>query len=273
MGVLLLAFLFPKISQAESSVRIHAGGGAFNDDLGNAWATDNYFNTGITFTSTSPIDGTVNDALYQSERYDAAGGSELTYSIPVTPGVYKVRLHFAEIFFTAPGTRVFDIAIENDLAFANFDIFAEAGAKNKALVKEYTLAVTDNILSITLIHKIENPKISSIEVLPGDPAALSTPAASAPAPSAPTATGCIDGKWDPAYTWVKDCTPGNPYDGVYGNGTGNTVYSGSTTIFAGTVAHTLSWKLHYFKGNLSGSLSGAKLPLIVGLHPWSDGST
>ncbi|MEO7427513.1 MAG: hypothetical protein ABI036_20175, partial [Fibrobacteria bacterium] len=84
---------------------------------------------------------------------------------------------------------------------------------------------------------------------------------------------CIDGKWDPNSTWIKDCSPDNQYDGVFGEGAEPTVYTGSTQISAGTVAHTLSWKLHYFKGNLSGSLSGAKLPLIVGLHPWSDGST
>jgi Malectin domain/Prolyl oligopeptidase family len=280
LGFFLLVFQLPQNSLAESSVRIHAGGGAFTDDAGNAWAADNYFNTGAAYATSAPIDGTVNDALYQSERYDLAGGSELTYSIPVTPGTYKVRLHFAEIFFTAAAQRVFDVSIENQIAFANLDIFAEAGAKNQALVKEYTLAVSDSLLSITLIHKIENPKIAAIEVLPGDPGALGAPAVpTAPVISAAlvtpvaAASGCIDGKWDPAYTWVKDCTPGSPYDGLYGTGTGTTVFSGATTIYAGAVAHTLSWKLHYFKGNLSGALSGAKLPLIVGLHSWSDGTT
>jgi hypothetical protein len=172
-------------------VRIRAGGGAFTDDLGNVWAADNYFNTGIAFATTSPIDGTVNDALYQSERYDAAGGSELTYSIPVTPGAYKVRLHFAEIYATAPGQRVFDVSIENQTAFAGLDIFAQAGAKNKALVKEYDVTVSDNILSITLIHKTENPKISAIEVVPGSspaPLAKTAAASSAPAPAPDAAT-------------------------------------------------------------------------------------
>lgn len=85
------------------------------------------------------------------------------------------------------------------------------------------------------------------------------------------ASQCIDGKWDPTYTWVKDCT--GPYDGLFNSGTPAASYSGTTTIYAGTTPHTLSWKLHYFKGNLTGSLSGAKLPLILGLHPWNDGVT
>src|SRR5690606_1320452 len=89
----------------------------------------------------------------------------------------------------------------------------------------------------------------------------------------PLSSGCIDGKWDPFYNWVKDCTPGNQYDGKFPSGPATTTYTGSTQIFAGSTARTLSWKLHYFKSNAPGALSGSKLPLVVGLHPWSDGTT
>ncbi|MEO7426917.1 MAG: malectin domain-containing carbohydrate-binding protein [Fibrobacteria bacterium] len=181
IGLLAIILQFPNNARAESTVRVHAGGGAFTDDLGNAWAADNYFNTGSTYTSTAAIDGTGNDAIYQSERYDAAGGSELTYTIPVTPGVYKVRLHFAEIYFTAPGQRVFDVSIQNQVAFSNLDIVAEAGAKNKALVKEYAVTVTGSTLTITLIHKTENPKISALEVVPGAAVAPTAKIQAAPA--------------------------------------------------------------------------------------------
>src|SRR5690606_33889617 len=68
-------------------------------------------------------------------------------------------------------------------------------------------------------------------------------------------------------------TPGNQYDGKFPSGAGTTTYTGSTQIFAGSTARTLSWKLHYFKSNAPGALSGSKLPLVVGLHHWSDGTT
>lgn len=84
---------------------------------------------------------------------------------------------------------------------------------------------------------------------------------------------CIDGKWDLAYTWVKDCTSTNPYDGQYGTGTGATVHTGETRLTVGAQTRTLSWKLHYFKANLPGAVVREKLPLVVGLHPWTDGAT
>ncbi|MEO7778500.1 MAG: prolyl oligopeptidase family serine peptidase [Fibrobacteria bacterium] len=77
---------------------------------------------------------------------------------------------------------------------------------------------------------------------------------------------CMNGLWDIGYTWIKDCT--GPYDGLYGTGTGSTVTRDSVTIMAGATPHVLSWKLHYFPGTVTGHISGAKLPLLVGLHPW-----
>lgn len=82
---------------------------------------------------------------------------------------------------------------------------------------------------------------------------------------------CIDGKWDNAYTWIQDCT--GPYDGLYSTPTGATVVRDSVTIYAGATPRVLSWKLHYFPGTITGHVSGSKLPLLVGLHPWTDGET
>ena len=66
------------------------------DSLGQAWSADSGFNTGSAFTGMGPIAETSDPALYQSERWDAPGEPELTYALPVTPGSYTVRLHFAD---------------------------------------------------------------------------------------------------------------------------------------------------------------------------------
>ncbi|NEU06745.1 hypothetical protein GZH53_00310, partial [Flavihumibacter sp. R14] len=75
-------------------IRINAGGP--NLQFGNElWRADQYFTGGRTFTSTSAISNTTNDALYQTERY-----GNMTYNIPVPQsGKYTVELHFAEINF------------------------------------------------------------------------------------------------------------------------------------------------------------------------------
>src|SRR6185295_11114446 len=69
-------------------------------------------------------------------------------------------------------------------------------------------------------------------------------------PSTLIEAACIDGKWDPEYTWIKDCTPNNPYDGWFSGATAERTVSGDTQFAVGSVTHTLSWRLHWFKSNL-----------------------
>jgi hypothetical protein len=116
-------------------VRINAGGGAFTDNAGNTWSADTGFNTGNTYSAASAINNTVNDALYQTERWDPSTSPELTYSFNVPNGNYQVRLHFAEIYSGnfAVGRRVFDVLMEGNLVVDNLDIYAQVGA-NAALV-------------------------------------------------------------------------------------------------------------------------------------------
>ena len=55
--------------------------------------------------------------------------------------MYTVRLHFAEIYWTAAGQRRFNVAINGTQVLTNFDIFATAGA-NKALVRDFSATPT-----------------------------------------------------------------------------------------------------------------------------------
>jgi N-acetylneuraminic acid mutarotase/glucose/arabinose dehydrogenase len=146
-------------------VRINTGGGTYIDSLGNSWLADTLYNTGNQFTTGDQINGTVDDPLYQSERWDPGSAPELQYAITVPSGEYEVFLHFADIYWGthAVGARVFDVSIENALFLEDFDIYSEVGGYN-ALVKSTTTIVTDGVLSIEFTHSIENPKISGIEV-------------------------------------------------------------------------------------------------------------
>ena len=149
--------------------RVNAGGSDYTDPQGNYWEKDTgYYNTGINFSTTSAISGTTMQPLYQDERWDEANTPEMVYSFPVEPGSYVVRLHFAEIFAdnSEPGARVFDVGIEGETALTNYDIANDAGFET-AVVKELYTQVEDNSLDIEFIHKLENPKISAIEVFSG----------------------------------------------------------------------------------------------------------
>ena len=115
----------------EAIYRINAGGPAVTID-GLTWGADQFFrNSSGVYTKVKPIEATASDALFQSERY----GSRFSYSIPVEPGIYMITLHFAEIYFSSAGARVFDIDVENSQAtLVNFDIVSSVGP-NCAAVK------------------------------------------------------------------------------------------------------------------------------------------
>jgi hypothetical protein len=54
------------------------------------WSPDNYFEGGQMASYTSPVNGTDDPELYETERW-----GNFSYAIPVTPGKYTVVLHFA----------------------------------------------------------------------------------------------------------------------------------------------------------------------------------
>ena len=159
-----------------SPVRTNTGGGEFISDSGIVFPEDQYYNgTSKTYSKTSlAIAGTTDDALYQTERY----GNSFSYDIPVPAGTYLVKLHFAEIYWTNPGKRVFDVEVENKTWLTGFDIFAEAGHAT-AIVKELEIAVHDDTLNLDFIASVNNAKISAIEVVESSSPTNAAPVADA----------------------------------------------------------------------------------------------
>lgn len=170
LAALATVLIRPPKAQALAPIRVNAGGPALIDSKGQVWVADHSYNTDFTNSTTAPIAGTVDDALYQTERWDYTTSPELKYNLAVPNGIYQVRLHFAEIYglTSFPGGRIFDVNIENDQVLDNLDIFAQVGA-NKALIKEFATTVNDSQLTIDFLHgAANNPKISAIEIIPVD---------------------------------------------------------------------------------------------------------
>ena len=136
------------------------------------FGADAYFSGGSTSSTTSTIDmsGVTNpapQAVYQYNRY-----GNCTYTITnLTPSsTYWVRLHFAESYWTAAGQRVFNVSINGASALSSFDIFAAAGAQNKAVIREaYGTATSTGQMAIQFTTVINNAQINGIEVLQPKP--------------------------------------------------------------------------------------------------------
>jgi len=75
-----------------------------------------------TATIDNPIDGTEDDALYQSYRYNLRG-----YRLKIPDGRYHVTLKFCEPQHEAAGQRVFDVQLQDRTVAARLDIFARVG--------------------------------------------------------------------------------------------------------------------------------------------------
>ena len=92
--------------------------------------------------------------------------------IPVAESVdgkarYTVRLAFAELDHNATGKRVFDIKIQDKVVTEKFDIFQQAGGKNRAVVKEFTGIDADTELAVEFVSRIAKPTPDQLPALQG----------------------------------------------------------------------------------------------------------
>ncbi len=148
-------------------IRVNAGGGEYADSKGQLWAADYGYNLGGSSTKIDSISGTLDDTLYQSERWhndlQNSASPELEYSFNVPSGDYAVILHFAEI--TDSVSRIFDVEVEGQLAIDNLDIVSEVG-RYTAMTKTVITTVSDQQINIRFPRNTKSPKISAIEVIP-----------------------------------------------------------------------------------------------------------
>jgi len=143
---------------------INSGGPALTSSIGINFNADsqnlNLFNGGNIYEDNSvAIGGTVDDLLFQSERY----GGNFSYELPVAPGRYRLSLYFAEIFFDASGERVFGIEVEETPLASGIDLVVNPGADTARIITS-NIDVTDNALSIAFSGTTDNAKISAIVV-------------------------------------------------------------------------------------------------------------
>ncbi len=146
---------------AANAILINGGGPAVTLS-GRTWAADNNFSGGTSYTyGSTAINGTTDDALYQTERF-----GNFSYAVPVTNGSYTVKLHFAETYFTANNARVFNVNVENGKGvLTNYDIHAQAGANTAKVETFSSIAVTDGTLNITFTTVTNNAKVCAIEIV------------------------------------------------------------------------------------------------------------
>jgi beta-glucanase (GH16 family) len=149
-------------TQGGTVVRINSGGPAVSP-----FAADVDFVGGGTINHANTIDLSGVTSPAPAAVYQSARVGNFTYTIPgfAAGSSHTVRLHFAETFFATAGSRTFNVSINGTQVLSGFDIFAAAGAKNKAVIKQFTVnANSSGQVVIQFTTVVNQSLVSGIEV-------------------------------------------------------------------------------------------------------------
>lgn len=190
LAVAILGFLAYRTSQPDSTanpqqpvvaatpsntIRILAGGPSrrYVDSLGQEWLGDRFFTGGRAASNSSAwIRNTPDQGLFKSYRE-----GDFQYEIPLTPGDYEVRIHFAETSYGhdnlnggGEASRLFQVHINDATVLSPMDVILHAGGANLATVKVFPSQHPgpDGKLRIRFeSNSNDKAMVNAIEILPG----------------------------------------------------------------------------------------------------------
>ena len=145
------------------------------DHTGKVWNPDSYFSGGTAVASSvQHIWRTQDPIIYRNSRQ-----GDFRYNIPLKPGTYELRLHFAETLYGpedsgggGEGSRTMTVAVNGQPVLQDFDVLADAAGERTAEVKVFhdVSPASDGQLHLTFSPgKRGSAMLSAIEILPGIP--------------------------------------------------------------------------------------------------------
>ena len=157
----------------ENAIRVMAGftQPMYVDASGHAWTGDKYFSGGTTF-------GRPDTRIFRTPDntiYDHGREGDFRYDIPVKPGIYELRLHFAETRYGqlplegADAERRFNVCLNGKVLLDDFDIAKESSESDTATVKVWNdiAPAADGFLHLAFSGHSGPPMVNGIEITPG----------------------------------------------------------------------------------------------------------
>jgi hypothetical protein len=151
-------------------IRIAAGDrrGDYTDHVGRIWMSDRFFQGGAAFRrGPLQIQRTLDGELFRSGRE-----GQFVYQIPLRPGIYELRLYFAETGVATESLRGVSMAI-NSVPFSTVDVASDAGGIDTATVKIFKniSPAQDGLLHLTFLGT--GPSfLNALEIVPGIPSRM-----------------------------------------------------------------------------------------------------
>jgi hypothetical protein len=150
-----------------------SSGSGFRDREGNVWSGDAFFSGGTAQETPGKLIYRTRDPFLFSHLRSG----EFSYKIPLKPGVYELRLFFADTFYS-PGpameggenVRMFDVVVNGSTFLKQFDVIADAGPSTADVrVFKDIQPAADGFLHVALVKGTDTPFLNAIEVIPGIP--------------------------------------------------------------------------------------------------------
>ncbi|KAF5207006.1 Leucine-rich repeat receptor protein kinase msp1, partial [Thalictrum thalictroides] len=169
--------------QYEPDTTVMGPSSFYSDEKWACSTTGDFLDNELASYRATSTTGKPDDDIYSTARL--APFSLRYYGRCLLKGSYTVTLHFAEIVLTADrtnntrgwGKRIFDIYIQGDKVWSDFNIAEEAGGIGKGIEKIFTANVTGSTLEVHLYwsgkgttfvprRSVYGPLISAISVTP-----------------------------------------------------------------------------------------------------------
>ena len=170
----------PIAAHAGPGVRILAGAstGGYVDEAGNTWGEDRFFTGGVASRVRYNHLMQASDAAFFRH---ARSGADFSYNIPLAPGVYELRLYFAEssdgpaLGDSGEFVRVFQVFANGEKLLPPrhsahaFDVFEDAGGPDLADIKVFKDIgpAADGQLHLRFVATKYSAFVNAIEITPG----------------------------------------------------------------------------------------------------------
>ena len=168
----------PRVSGSATpgeTIRIMAGSltGHHLDSMGRAWSADQYYSGGSqSIDSFRTLSRTKDPTIFQNRR-----SGDFRYDIPLVPGIYEMRLFFAETKFGdgnldggGETSRMFRIAANGKTLLDGFDVILDATGPNAADIKVFKQISPspDGFLHLQFQAQKDRAFLNAIELVPGN---------------------------------------------------------------------------------------------------------
>lgn len=161
-------------------IRILAGSqvAKFIDRAGRIWTGERFFNGGALLRTpqASWIYRTMDPEIYRTGRL-----GDFSYDIPLKPGTYELRLHFAENFY-GPETlhsggetsRLFTVTANDKPLLSLIDVYSEANGSFTAEIKVFKdiTPAADGLLHLKFSSCHDKAILNGLELLPSRPGTI-----------------------------------------------------------------------------------------------------